>query len=509
MAIICASISSWSQELTLELESKDLPTIKLSRVLRNLMDYDLENDHYKSYIVQNDLPSNCQDFFKKEFPYRVKEDGYVSCKMPSFRSCILKDIEIDHIRTNESPSIIFCSGSISISDCIINPNLFILSNELQRLKIERCSIDKINMVGEIYNGLAANRTAQRSFYTDVDISNNKLHKLELNSGVKAELITIMSNQFTSEDSLQLQIDHNIDSIKPLPSAMKLDLTAQKVFLRDNHLPFGETSIYSESEIFFLSNNTIGSLLIAGTFDYLGFNSNKVDAISIDSNLDESRFESNGTEFRDNIIASFNNRYHGIYSPILVDNPNENFRISRLLKFLYDHFRSVGSLTKANDFYYKLKELQTKTMRIEYRNTGDRKIYFNIKLNELLRLYTDYGTNPSKAIIISFQIILLFSVIFFLFPSDWDTKSKKKLIADFKTFIKRNEHGYTKPFLKLILGFMISLFNAVTLSLNSFITLGFGNIPTHGLAKYACIVEGVIGWFLLSIFSVSLINQLLI
>jgi hypothetical protein len=49
-------------------------------------------------------------------------------------------------------------------------------------------------------------------------------------------------------------------------------------------------------------------------------------------------------------------------------------------------------------------------------------------------------------------------------------------------------------------------NAATLSLNAFTTLGFGNIPTHGMAKYVCVIQGFIRWFLLSIFTVALINQ---
>jgi len=39
-------------------------------------------------------------------------------------------------------------------------------------------------------------------------------------------------------------------------------------------------------------------------------------------------------------------------------------------------------------------------------------------------------------------------------------------------------------------------------------VGFGTIPTRGLARYVCIIQGFIGWFLLSIFTVALINQVL-
>ena len=55
---------------------------------------------------------------------------------------------------------------------------------------------------------------------------------------------------------------------------------------------------------------------------------------------------------------------------------------------------------------------------------------------------------------------------------------------------------------------IRIIEALTLSLNAFSTLGFGDIPVKGTVRYLTIIEGFIGWFLLSIFSVSLISQIL-
>lgn len=51
-------------------------------------------------------------------------------------------------------------------------------------------------------------------------------------------------------------------------------------------------------------------------------------------------------------------------------------------------------------------------------------------------------------------------------------------------------------------------NSIVLSINTFSTLGFGDIPVKGIGRYIAIIEGFIGWFLLSIFSVSLISQIL-
>jgi hypothetical protein len=53
-----------------------------------------------------------------------------------------------------------------------------------------------------------------------------------------------------------------------------------------------------------------------------------------------------------------------------------------------------------------------------------------------------------------------------------------------------------------------ILDCLSTSLNAFSTLGFGEIPVRGVAKYLAIVEGFIGWFLLSIFSVSLVSQIL-
>lgn len=51
-------------------------------------------------------------------------------------------------------------------------------------------------------------------------------------------------------------------------------------------------------------------------------------------------------------------------------------------------------------------------------------------------------------------------------------------------------------------------DAVMLSINVFSTLGFGEMRVTGLAMYLTVLEGFVGWFLLSIFSVALLNQVL-
>jgi hypothetical protein len=56
--------------------------------------------------------------------------------------------------------------------------------------------------------------------------------------------------------------------------------------------------------------------------------------------------------------------------------------------------------------------------------------------------------------------------------------------------------------------VIRSLNSLILSINTFTTLGFGDIPVVGVSRYVAILEGFLGWFLLSIFSVSLISQII-
>lgn len=179
---------------------------------------------------------------------------------------------------------------------------------------------------------------------------------------------------------------------------------------------------------------------------------------------------------------------------------------RVHKGLYDFYKTVGDFESANKVYVKIREIEHRKLADQYVLNPSFKTFFDFNLNRLLKYYTNYGTDPANALVVSFYIILIFGFIYFFFPSDWDLSSKSQLIINFKNFISKNDKGYFFPFLTMLFGFIISVANATALSLNAFTTLGFGNIPTKGVARYICIIQGFIGWFLLSIFTVALINQ---
>jgi hypothetical protein len=175
---------------------------------------------------------------------------------------------------------------------------------------------------------------------------------------------------------------------------------------------------------------------------------------------------------------------------------------------YNIYKLRGDLASTNASYVEMKDIQTDYFKFQYREDPSFNTFFRWRLAQVMKVYTQHGTDPAKAMTISFYTIVLFGIFYIFFPSDWDVASKAKIISDFRQFTEKNEHGYFRPFFRMVSGLAVSFINALTLSLNSFTTLGFGNIPTHGLARYVCIVQGFIGWFLLSIFTVALINQVL-
>jgi hypothetical protein len=198
-------------------------------------------------------------------------------------------------------------------------------------------------------------------------------------------------------------------------------------------------------------------------------------------------------------------YRGKQPEELLDKQNFDGLVE-IHKLLYDNFKLKGNLESSNGCFVAIKDLEGRRLKAIYHQEGGFKNFFGWKLNQLMKFYTNHATDPALALVISVYILMGFSLFYFLFPSEWDVESKSKLIQHYRDFVQKNEHGYVKPFLKMVRGFGVSFVNAFTLSLNAFVTLGFWNIQTRGVARYVCVLQGFIGWFLLSIFTVALINQ---
>jgi len=182
---------------------------------------------------------------------------------------------------------------------------------------------------------------------------------------------------------------------------------------------------------------------------------------------------------------------------------------RSYKTIYDICKKNGDIESANGCYAEMKQVETRRWKYLFEQNKTFESFFRWQLNSFLSYFTDYGTNPAKAVIKSAWVILLFAIFYLFFPSDWDVSNRSQLLSKVKDLTSKNrEKTFIATLAFVAYSAFIHILNALTLSLNAFTTLGFGDIPAHGAARYVTIVEGFIGWFLLTIFSVSLINQVL-
>jgi hypothetical protein len=165
------------------------------------------------------------------------------------------------------------------------------------------------------------------------------------------------------------------------------------------------------------------------------------------------------------------------------------------------YKNNGDQESYNACYIEMKDTQTKRCAYMYQKAPSINSYFEWKLNRFLKLFCDYGTNPVKSLIFSLMIILFFGMMYVIFPSNEGEKVNLKLI--WRGLTKSRKMRRTELNL---LGNQI--LEAFALSMNAFVTLGYGDMPARGISRYLAVLEGLTGWFLLSIFSASLISQIL-
>ncbi len=285
-----------------------------------------------------------------------------------------------------------------------------------------------------------------------------------------------------------------------------------------------------------------------------------------------------------------------YSGKNVTEVSDTLQFYRLVATYYklmSVYKARGDFESANACYIDIKNLELMKLKFEFNAHPSLNLWFGYGLNYFLRWFSDYGTNPSKALVFSFYTLLLFAGIYFFFPSQFSTLDSFSLIKRIRWLInyissdnrlidlyEKDEERVTKenfmkefeqllhlkekeiPFFikvvahpinalsripdrigrwfltksdfasgkwsnfserqKVMLGtllafgmfmymlqiLLIRCLSSLLLSLNVFSTLGFGAIPVTGFPRYLAILQGFIGWFFLSIFSASLISQLL-
>lgn len=483
------------------------------------------------------------------------------------------------------------STNLILKECTFHQGLSIFNNEEKLINDNRFIIGQSNIFGRLSLDLKSETNNIWLMLIDNYIRNNRSF---INQSGKGNLI-IYRNEFNSKE---VSISNYSQDITP--KTVNYEIMNNKFRISESLMLTIKTK---NLEYLKVANNIFNSPIFL-EIDDLSSNSswivweqfeNKIIDVEIynywmggkeDSYFDRKGFEPDQAHEK----YSKKNIEHYLNTVVIQDKDVYNAEQSMKGKF-YNYYNQRHEMESTNAVYREIKDLETKRLAFLYKETPSFDTFFTWKINQFLKVFSAYGTKPSKAVTFSLYVILLFAFIYLLFPNSWDTHGKKRLMHRFEFFQKylRRKDGihtlylednekeissykafqdsinssaielpkffvtWSKPLYNasmfstkimskilkatdvlngtwselttkqkrwksiqigflLIIGLLYDMFikalNALMLSINTFTTLGFGEIPIKGLPRYLAIIQGFIGWFMLTIFSVSLISQLL-
>ncbi len=434
--------------------------------------------------------------------------GFVECKFDN--------------RTIQGSSFYYYENDIGFINCSIKSELFFVTNHNLRIKgshlYQGAYIRNYSGDFELINSTVQNKLADT---VRLDSKNIDYHKLYFESYSNRTVETLKLSPNVSSTLLSLSHEHKNEELatvdrSPSITIRKSEFISQienswilidgqykRIEISENALSPNLSFVKSKIEDKFScrSNTGMNSIFL----DRVLFSElqNDIEWETIDNySLRVKEIEDNrGTD----ILAT---SYSGKEAKLFLEKTNY-FRLIELYKFLFENYKTKGNVEYSNACYAEMKQIETRRWKYLFEQNKTFESFFRWQLNVFLSYFTDYGTNPAKAVIKSAWVILLFAIFYLFFPSDWDVSNRSQLLAKLKDLSSKNrEKSFMATLAFVAYSGFIHILNALTLSLNAFTTLGFGDIPTHGAARYVTIVQGFIGWFLLTIFSVSLINQVL-
>jgi len=434
-------------------------------------------------------------------------------------------------------------------------------------------------IGSIENRSAINFYI---FYSKF-ISKTKRKKVEFNTNSIQET-SIDENIFKGNGYLNINVDNSIFTSIYGNDFGDFRIDLSKESFNDSQVYLVEKNIFNDSFLLHINHFSISNV-----YRWKQWKGKVLSSAGYDLYLKYLLEQNNELDYEDlyKIDTVFDN-YKNKYKFELDD--SYKFEMQQLGQF-YDFYKLQHDSDYANQVYIEFKDLETKRLAYLYNQNPSFKSFFTVKINQFLKVFSAYGTEPQRAVVFSMYVVLLFALIYLFFPNSWDTNGKKRIMnryAFFFTYMNKKvgihevyleqqknellefhefknlvaQQGKTVPkfftatalplykwaisgsklteaFLSkidimkgtwnelptkkrwwkslLLIGaftiticydVLIKILNALMLSINTFTTLGFGEIPIKGLPRYLAIIQGFIGWFMLTLFSVSLISQLL-
>lgn len=432
-----------------------------------------------------------------------------------FYDCSIRSLNFDSIVFKDTLQLFNSSiDYLTISNSTFDKNLKLWNNEIRSLFLfknnfyepvlisnDQKEIGKLNIHSSTYFNISSNISLQSE---DSTVLFNKTvpyrNQIYIFSNEEIKNIEITQNQFKSEDIYQT-VEINCPVGILTVSGNEFEST----------LDFSSTIIGSQFRMYDnkFSKVSFGLMSFSETYNLIDWDDLKDDEIILLSKRDIRKFHLNDSSIK---LLNKQQNYTNIKTFYEAHNTAElNYLplyddLIRNYYQLYSSAKQNANIRHANDIYYQLKEIERRLLAHEIEKEFSAKSLVRYLLSSIMAFYTSHGTDPTKAIIISFYIIVFFGLFYSFFPSDWDRTSKELLKQNFNSVIKKDGQ-FIKPLYFLLTNVLFSFLNGMVLSINSFVTLGFGRIPAQGIAKYACIIQGFLGWFLLSLFTVTLVNQI--
>lgn len=455
-------------------------------------------------------------YMAKKYPHLIDSEGYVNFnKDITIKNCrFYQNLYLHKVNFNASFTI---KGSrletVSIKDSRSQKITFLNNKVFHEIEMSKVNLDELE---------ANNNTLHHILVLDkctvnksLKINNNTIEIGEiriLNSKINKGTVLIGDNKVLAEiiEGCEIRLgEYGEFNHYRLPGEAAADLylianefvgdsTTRLVLNKSNYLNLDIRDNTFGINVYFIENKTAERFsLVNNTFEK-------------PVSFDEFLFSEIWNELYWGQLAGYKLRFkdYGATVPSDFDQKSNYFNLINIYKTMHTIFLSRGDLKSANACYSEMKELQGQMHKHIYQEEPTFGNFLRWQLNVLLKIYTNHGTDPGLAVVMSFYVIVIFSLLYVFFPSEWDKDRRLQLISDFNNRRDFKGKQFVSVAFTMATTLIIVLINAVTLSINSFVTLGFGSIPTSGFARYLCIIEGFIGWFLLSIFSVALINQVL-
>ena len=174
-----------------------------------------------------------------------------------------------------------------------------------------------------------------------------------------------------------------------------------------------------------------------------------------------------------------------------DKINRNFLINKI-NVVIDYFTNKNTI----------QDIYNTSNNIEVIKLNEFKEKLNKNKSYLPNVIFPLAKTIYKISLLRFNILnFYYQKIDFMAGKKWNSLQKNK---QYKIGV------FTFLFILIYITYLvfIRLLNSIVLSINAFSTLGFGQIPVRGFSKYIAIIEGFIGWFMLSVFLVSLLSQMM-